>query len=131
MEIQDRRNLLATNLSPKTNHEIVVELEKLIFFEEDKSLACIRIMYVPDRLILPHQSLQTYLDAISKVPVNSLEELAVAMLDDFINEVLPRWVQINISVQDKNAIDRVSGRITVTDRQPGWENSNLLSRITC
>ena len=131
MEIQDRRNLLATNLSPKTNHEIVVELEKLITFEEDKSLACIRVMYVPDRLILPYQSLQTYLDATSKITVNSLEELAVEMLDDFINEILPRWVQINISIQDKNAIDRISGRITITDRQPGWENSNLLSRVTC
>jgi 7-cyano-7-deazaguanine reductase len=102
MDIHDRRQLLTDKPSPDTEHEI-------------------RIMYVPDRLVLPIENLKAYFDITSKLNPGSTESLAVELLDDFNNEIVPRWIQIDVFAK--------GAQITATDRQPGWENQNLLLTI--
>jgi len=121
MDLHERRQLLAPQPSHETDHEIVVRLERTVTFANDQDAAQVRIMYVPDRLVLPGESLQNYFDAVAKADLGSLENLAIEMLDDFNNEIVPRWVQIDIFLK--------GSQITTTDRQPGWDNPDLLSRI--
>ncbi len=121
MDIHDRRQLLATEPSPESEYEILVRLEQAVSIEGDQEVSQVRIMYIPDHLVLRRESLRTYLDIVSNLDQGSLESLAVKLLDDFNNEIVPRWVQIDIIYNGT--------QITATDRQPSWENSNLLSSI--
>ncbi|MBT3906662.1 MAG: hypothetical protein HOB79_16000 [Rhodospirillaceae bacterium] len=121
MDTHERRQLLAAIPGPDTEHEILVRMEQAVSFEGDQNSTQIRIMYIPDRLLLPDESLRAYFNVVSTLDYGSLETLAVKLLDDFNNEIVPRWVQIDITT--------TGAQITATDRQPGWDNPNLLSTI--
>ena len=121
MDLHERRALLTGKSSPDTEHEILVRLEQTVSFKGEPDPIQIRIMYIPDRLVLPGKCLQAYFNAVSTSDCEAQEALAVQLLDDFNNEIAPRWVQIDITTP--------GAQITATDRQPGWENPNLLSTI--
>ena len=121
MDTHERRQLLAAIPGPDTEHEILVRLEQTVSFKGEPDPIQIRIMYIPDRLVLPGESVQAYFEAVSTLDCDSLETLAVQLLDDFNNEIVPRWVQIDIIT--------TGVQTTATDRQPGWDNPNLLSSI--
>ena len=121
MDLHERRALLTGKSSPDTEHEILVRLEQTVSFKGEPDPIQIRIMYIPDRLVLPGESVQAYFEAVSTLDCDSLETLAVQLLDDFNNEIVPRWVQIDIIT--------TGVQTTATDRQPGWDNPNLLSSI--
>lgn len=89
--------------------------------------AIIHIRYVPDKLLLPTQSFGHYLHDLHLAPETSLEELALVILDDINNEVVPRWVQIRVDADDKS-LDR-GHRTLIEDRQPRWDNKALLARV--
>ncbi|MBL4719856.1 MAG: hypothetical protein JKY20_01820 [Alphaproteobacteria bacterium] len=82
--------------------------------------------YIPDKLVLTAPSFQHYLAARRANPAASLEGLALDILADINNEVVPRWCQI--IVRD-TASDTGEHYIVVEDRQPNWDNARLLSRI--
>ena len=121
MDIHDRRGLLAAIPGPDTEHEVLVRLEQTVSFKGEPDPIQIRIMYIPDRLVLPGKCLQAYFNAVSTSDCEAQEALAVQLLDDFNNEIVPRWVQIDIIT--------TGVQTTATDRQPGWDNPNLLSSI--
>ncbi len=85
-------------------------------------------MYVPDRLVLTSENLWSYFSEISKADYKSLESLATEILDDVNNEIVPRWVQINISALGNAESKECNTLVIAIDRQPDWDNSNLLSR---
>jgi 7-cyano-7-deazaguanine reductase len=129
MDTNERRKLLAPIPNPDTDHEIMVQLERLVTFPENQKSINVRIMYVPDRLVLPSENLESYFSVISNADYNSLESLAVRILDDINNEIVPCWVQVDISTLGKDGSEEVNTLITAIDRQPDWDNPNLLSRI--
>ena len=86
----------------------------------------IRIQYVPDRWILPSTILQPYLAALPQGQCDQLEKLALTILEDVINELVPRWVQI---VASEEVPQQGAHRILVEDRQPNWGNQALLAGV--
>lgn len=86
----------------------------------------ILIQYVPDRLILPARILRPYLAALPQGQCDQLEKLALTILEDVNNELVPRWVQI---VASEEISEQGDHRVLVEDRQPNWENRTLLARV--
>jgi 7-cyano-7-deazaguanine reductase len=125
----ERRKLLVPKPSPDTEHEIMVQLERPVTFLENQKSISVRIMYVPDRLVLPNEILEIYFNAIANANYKSLESLAVEILDDVNNEIVPRWVQIDISALGESGAEEINTHVTTIDRQPYWDNPSLLSRI--
>ncbi|MBO43625.1 MAG: hypothetical protein CMM28_07865, partial [Rhodospirillaceae bacterium] len=72
-------------------------------------------------------SFEHYLSTLDQTNWQNLETLALEILDDINNEVVPRWAQIVLnSANDKSSNGH---RVLVEDRQPNWENVSLLRHL--
>ena len=86
----------------------------------------ITLRYVPAKLSLSADTFAGYLAMIAPESERMLEALALAVLDDINNEIVPRWVQI---VAVRTAPDTTVHQVIVEDRQPKWDNPALLARL--
>ncbi|MBP5856115.1 hypothetical protein KAJ83_03780 [Marivibrio halodurans] len=80
--------------------------------------------YVPHRLILRDRAFHTYLGTLEKEWTNGPpepERLALSMLADLNDELVPRWLQIVILAGDGH-------RVLVEDKQPKWDKPTLTAR---
>src|SRR5437868_4855515 len=91
----ERRRLLMSEINPggQLDYLVLLEAELGAIGAVDVE---VRIAYVPDRDILQPKALETYLGQISKQPWLSLEALALAILADFNNEIVPRWTMVQL-----------------------------------
>ena len=118
----ERRALLRTESSPDRHTDLLVLL---------KATCCegrvqIVLQYVPDRRILPPDALKPYLAALSGPVSGNLECLALTILDDINNELVPRWAQV---VASEGNLQDGEHRVLLEDRQPKWDNQALLARV--
>lgn len=85
------------------------------------------LRYVPDKLILDPDSFASYLKALNGLQWEGMEETVLAILDDVNNEVVARWAQVTLCAQKADAGG--SHSVMAEDRQPKWDNKELLSRL--
>ncbi len=125
----DRRQLVRTvpNPGPGADYIVLFEIETTPSF----SLGPLKFVarYVPDKLLLDPACLADYLHALTQPEWPTLEAVALAMRDDFGNEVIPRWIEIVVSPSDTN-LEAARHSVLVEDRQPQWNNPNLLARLS-
>jgi len=128
MTTKDRRYLVHTEPNPDPGSDYVVRFE----METTPSFALGPLKfvarYVPDKLLLKPSCLGDYLHALTQPQWPSLEAVALAMRDDFGNEVLPRWIEILVSPSEAS-LEIARHSVLVEDRQPQWDNPNLLARL--
>ena len=120
MDTLVRREHLDTAENPNMRLDYVISLSGQI-----ANLCRVDIRYVPDRAILTPASLTIYFERLRSVQWPRLEDIAVAMISDLNNELVPRWVQLKVSGES----DGLEHHITLEDRQPKWDNPALLARI--
>ncbi len=119
------RETLGTRPNPNREVDYVVFLGGTVRPRGVATPLSVTLRYVPDRLILESGGWQRYLAALSAESMSALEELAARVLFDASNEVVPRWLSVVVS-------DDTSGpshKVVVEDRQPNWDNPDLLRRI--
>ena len=87
------------------------------------------VRYGPDKLLIGPAAFGRYLGALGTLPWESLEQVAVTILDDINNEVVARWVQVALSVPNDAHPGVDSHGVMLADRQPKWDNPALLSRL--
>lgn len=79
--------------------------------------------FVPDRHILaPGDGLADYYKNICCVAWDSPEEFAQAIVDDLNNELVPRWLRLQVRFADDH-------ELIFEDRQPKWHNDGLLAQL--
>lgn len=89
------------------------------------------LRYVPDKLLIEPASLTEYLAeyraSASADAATHPETVALALLDDINNDIVPRWVQITVrSVADGPA---PAESVVLEDRQPNWANTDILATL--
>ncbi len=109
---------MTTAPSPDSRHDFLVELRG-----EPIPGTRLTIRVVPDRLILESAGFVQYL-AEPPDGVPSPESLAMAVLDDLNNELVPRWVEVTV---ERDA--PLPHRVVIEDRQPNWDNPQLMARL--
>ncbi|MCZ6466802.1 MAG: hypothetical protein O6829_05960, partial [Alphaproteobacteria bacterium] len=87
------------------------------------------VRYVPDKLIIDPAAFGRYLGALGTLPWESLETVAVTILDDINNEIVARWVQVALSAPNGAHPGLDNHGVMLEDRQPKWDNPALLSRL--
>lgn len=93
------RSRIAGVPNPRAHLDCVVTLDG----EHGIGEACpvrFRLRYVPDKLIFDTGSFGVYLASVT-APDEwvSLEASAADILDDVNNEIVPRWIQVTVTIQ--------------------------------
>lgn len=110
MTDRDRRAVLAPLPNPSPRRDMLIALEALP----------VRLFFVPDRLIVNPDSFAAY---CARLPQAEAEQAAERIIEDFSNEVVPRWVQVRlIGVTPLHWV-------CVEDCQPHWRNPSLLAQL--
>ena len=86
----------------------------------------VSLFYVPDKLVLLTAAFQEYLADIQITETAALEPVALQVLDDINNEVVPRWVEVKIWARSES---KKTTNVIVVDQQPKWTNPSLLARL--
>ncbi|MBY6265747.1 hypothetical protein EI613_28085 [Azospirillum sp. 412522] len=116
-----RRERLSTRPSPDARHDFLVELRG-----EPLPGVRLTLRLVPDLLVPEPASVTAYLAEFTGVDgfAGGLETLAVAILDDVNNELVPRWVEVTVESEEP-----LPHRVVIEDRQPTWDNPRLMERL--
>ena len=125
MDPLERRELLKCESNPNPAKDYISEYTGQLKSQTKPANTVVRILFIPDRLILDPESLNLYLSEMSSQPWPSIEELANTLLRDIQNEVVPRWVQVHVDVAWPNATHLSHQMALVEDQQPGWSNQSL------
>lgn len=129
MKPMERCALLVSQSNPDATLDYVSGLKgKLRAFGHGEA-ARVNIHYVPDRLIVEPASFGRYLEALTTIEWPSLEALATAILSDFNNELIARWVRVRVMVPEGAYPGVGSHEVMVEDQLPTWGNETLLSRL--
>ncbi len=129
MDAKERRGLLATRSNPDARLDYVSALEGYIEPAARAQRTTVGMRYVPDKLIIDPVAFGRYLGALGALPWESLETVAVTILDDINNEIVARWVQVALSAPNGAHPGLDNHGVMVEDRQPKWDNPALLSRL--
>ena len=110
-------SLLTGRSNPRISLDYIVTLTGKL----ESSHQSIRLRYVPDKLLIDGAAFTAYLAFLDGDGAVAPEHVALTLLDEMNNEIVPRWVQI--------AVTGGSETVIVEDRQPNWENSDILDRL--
>ncbi|MBV6632142.1 MAG: hypothetical protein KI792_03805 [Alphaproteobacteria bacterium] len=127
--VRSRRALINCRTSPATGHDYLVDLKVKLQAHDRSSPYHLTIRYVPDRDLLDDQEMREYWRFIEAAEWPSLPALAISVLEDLNNEMIPRWLQVQL--RDPLTSDYQEGSmVTIEDKQPGWHNQQMLARIS-
>jgi len=125
-EAQGRRDLIASENNPLLSLDYVATLKGEIPASDGTDGTRITIRYVPDKLVFDDSSWAAYLAAVALVGPG-LETVAATVIADLNNELVPRWVHVEIA--DDDAAESTGHGVVMEDRQPNWDNPGLLRRL--
>ena len=123
-----RRSRLATAPNPAERHDTMVSLEATAWFMGAGRPVTVTLLYIPDRLVLPPGTFSAYLEALDGCAWPTPEAAAAAVLADVNDELIPRWVQVRLAAAAGPGRAERHG-VILEDRQPGWDNPDLLGRL--
>ncbi len=82
------------------------------------------VRYIPDKLLLDNQGLNSYL---RQREAGRAETLAHDIMEDIMDQIIPKWIEVNLRQKHNKFGQNI--RVTMTDRQPGWEDDAFLNRL--
>ena len=114
------RTFLKTTQNPNPKLDYITELRNQL-----SSTLWVTLTYVPDKLLLRPEAFISYLEATLPTLAEPYENFAHIFLEDVNNEVVPRWLRIEV-ISEKDP----TRRIVLIDRQPKWNNAPLLASLS-
>lgn len=124
-DLHARRALLLTAPNPNARLDYAATMAGRVVWARRQ--ASVRLRYVPDRAVLDPDAFVQYLDAVSRTPAATLEALAIAVLADINDQLVPRWAEVAVAAVGTTRPDEHA--VVIADRQPKWDNPALLARL--
>ncbi len=127
--VWQRRQALRTETNPHRRLDYVVTLDGAVRLppvaaEDTDDDGRIVIRYVPDRLVLVPAGFWAYVAGLAPGPWPVLEALAAVVMEDLNNELVPRWLRVDLRREGSPA-----HHVSLEDRQPRWQTPEILSRL--
>lgn len=119
------KDQLSTFSNRHRNKEYTIALIQEITLKQKSFLFGMR--YIPDKLLLCHDSLAAYLEQALRRDPDIAEDLANDILEDIVDQIIPRWVEVTLKQHQNNPGQDIV--ITVEESQPHWRNDDLLKRL--
>ncbi len=124
-----RRECIATTPNPQREIDYLVVLEGTVRPRGAPAALFLTLRYVPDRVVADAGAWTNYLALLGRQAWPTLESLTANMLSDVNNEIVPRWLSIVVEDRAPGADTGKAHRVIMEDRQPKWENADLLLRV--
>lgn len=130
MDTVARRKLIKSKPYANPQREVVTEFRCQLNLPRGKRIA-MHVRYVPDKLLLVTDEYAQYLSSFETVEYSDVfsEELAALLVDDINSEISPRWVHVHMDITYAGGVNGMQKSVTLEDRQPGWDNAQILYRI--
>lgn len=122
MDLNQRRGLLEMLPNPNKTIDYIVTLKA----KSPDGTIEIQLRYIPDRMILSAASFLTYVASLFQSEEQTLEHYATHLAEDIHDELVTRWINASFG-QIKS--DGTEHCITIEDRQPQWDNPQLIARL--
>jgi len=119
------KDILSSSSNPYRNKTYTVSVTQEVRLNQQAYLFGLR--YVPDKLLLNHEGLATYLKQKFAGEATKAEILAHDILEDITNHIIPKWIEINLVNEENTHGQNIW--VTIEDRQPDWQNDALLKRL--
>ena len=129
MDLNERRSLLVCIRNPDIKLDYVTSITGQLTNSRLGGSSFVNLNYVPDKTTLKPDSFGRYLGAIGALEWGTLEEVAVAVINDVNNELVARWLPLSISAPNHALYGIDRHEVMLEDRQPNWDNKGLLSRL--
>lgn len=114
---QDGKVIFEKDQNPLSHLDYLIELN----YNHQYADKIILIRYVPDKSVLSQKTFEEYCRFLNSKD-NTPEILTRQILNDFNDQIFPRFIQITVGTKKGE-------QIILEDRQPGWENLNFLRRL--
>jgi NADPH-dependent 7-cyano-7-deazaguanine reductase QueF len=121
----ERRTILTSSPNPERSLDYISVLSGQFSPGPDNVGHDVRLRYVPGSFILHPESWQQYLVSLATKSWGSMEILAVTMVADTNDHLVPRWIEISLNSTRAGS----DMQVIVDDREPGWNNENILARL--
>jgi len=122
MDLVQRRGLLKTDPNPNKNVDYLITLKAA---SPDGSIQ-IELRYIPDRVILRTSSFSNYISGLFEDTNQTLEHYSLTLCEDIHDELITRWINTNLDQRMKDGTEHC---VNIEDRQPQWDNPQLLNRL--
>ena len=119
------KDVLSSLPNPYRNKTYIVSIIQEITLNGQSFMFGLR--YVPDTLLLDHEGLASYLEQILAHNPKKAEILAHNILEDIMDQIVPKWIEVNLKHEENKFGQNVL--ITIEERHPGWEDDALLKRL--
>ena len=129
MDTQERRRLIKLETNPDIKLDYIISISSHFITKEVFENSIVSLRYVPDKLIIRPESFGYYLRELGMLRWEALEDIAATTLNDINNELIARWLQVIISTPGKVYHDIDFHKVLIEDKQPNWNNEELLSRL--
>ena len=110
------RDHIRTN--PFKPHRVARVPTRISFIRQLEGEIELIISYIPHKLLIDYQSLDEWLGHYQEYDA-PLEHLAMQLIDDLNNEIVPYWVSVELD-------DKTGYRILTEDCQPNWRGKTII-----
>lgn len=126
--LRRRRTQIPSLPAPSTRHDYIIDHEYRAsgtVVSAGEASINILLRYVPDRRLLdPAAGLSAYFAELQNQPAHTLADLALTVLEDLNDEVIPKWLQVTAAIPSQ------ATKVIIEDQQPGWNNQRLIARLS-
>jgi len=129
MDIIQRRQHLKVHDTPDRNLEFVSTLSARFRPDYSGDAMTLHVRYVADRQVLDGGAFHEYLKSLETIHWTTPEAVTATVLNDCFDVLIARWMEVIIDAGSHPKSASFCHHIKVEDRQPGWDNSSLLSRL--
>lgn len=124
-----RRKIISPHKNPRKDSEYIIQLKHRLApngLDAARGVE-LKLYYIPDKFVVEADNYDKYLlfFETKSQQYDSFEKLGSDIIDDLNNELIPKWIHLNITAEHAHTIHCVS----YEERQPNWDNPFLLSRL--
>ncbi len=124
-EIDRRRSILETSRNPKSRLDYTIGLERRLSVPGLAENIQLTVRYIPDIFVLNTESFDEYCALLAEKEWESLEAVTGTIIDDFNNELIPRWIEVSLKTRLPGG--ETDYEVVMDDRQPSWTRQALLT----
>ncbi len=125
-----RRQIIKVRPNPDIQLDYITTLRAEMIFMPQNTPIKIITRYIPNKYIMRPESIEDYTAFLQKQSCETLESIAITVINDIKNTLLTRWCHVLLKGQFIINGTPQEHSVFSVDHAPGWKNDNILKYIS-